>query len=148
MSWTMHHSLPDPEFDQAFYDGVPAKRLFAWIVDVIIVTTVTFALGLFTLSLLWWVWPLVFVTVDLVYRIGTIASGGATLGMRLMSIELRGPTGAYLTRGEAVVHTLLYMVAMGFVVLQAISILMIVIGARHQALHDLLIGSAAINRSR
>ena len=87
-------------------------------------------------------------TVDLIYRSATIASGSATLGMRLMNIELRGPTGARLSRGEAVLHTVLFMVAMGFVLLQLISILMIALGARHQGLHDLLIESAAINRPR
>jgi len=44
------------------------------------------------------------------------------------------------------VHTLAYMVATGFVILQLISILMMGFGARHQGLHDLLIGSVAINR--
>ena len=148
MSSHMPNPLPDPDYDHAFYDGVPAKRFFAWLVDVIIVTAITFTLGLFTLSLLWWVWPLVYITVDLIYRSATIASGSATLGMRLMNIELRGPTGARLSRGEAVLHTVLFMVAMGFVLLQLISILMIALGARHQGLHDLLIESAAINRPR
>ena len=61
MSSHMPNALPDPDYDHAFYDGVPAKRFFAWLVDVIIVTAITFTLGLFTLSLLWWVWPLVYI---------------------------------------------------------------------------------------
>jgi len=148
MSLPMSHGLPDPEYDHAFYDGVPAKRLFAWIVDVILVTATTFVLGLLTFSLLWWVWPIVYLTVDFFYRAGSIASGSATLGMRLMNLELRGPGGARFSRGEAVLHTLAYMVAAGFFILQLISIVMIALGARHQGLHDLLIGSAAINRPR
>jgi uncharacterized RDD family membrane protein YckC len=144
----MSYALPDPDHDHLFYDGVPAKRLMAWVVDVIIVTLITFALGLVTLSLLWWVWPLVYIAVDIIYRSATIAAGSATLGMRLFSIELRGPTGARLTRGEAILHSVLFMLAMGFVVLQLVSILMIALGARHQALHDLVLGTAAINRPR
>lgn len=148
MSMPMTHALPDPDHDRPFYDGVPAKRLMAWVVDVIIVTLITFALGLVTLSLLWWVWPVVYIAVDVIYRSATIAAGSATLGMRLFAIELRGPTGARLTRGEAILHSVLFMLAMGFVVLQLVSILMIALGARHQALHDLVLGTAAINRPR
>ena len=148
MSLPMSHGLPDPEYDHAFYDGVPVKRLFAWVVDVIIVTATTFLLGVLTLTLLWWVWPLVYLAVDFLYRAGSIASGSATLGMRLMNLELRGPTGAQLSRREAILHTLCYMVAAAFVILQLISIIMIALGPRHQGLHDLLLGSAALNSPR
>ena len=146
MSLPMTSALPDPDYDHAFYDGVPAKRLFAWVVDVVLVTIITFLLGLATLSALWWIWPLTFIAANFLYRAGTIAAGSATLGMRLMNIELRGPTGARLTGGEAVLHTLGYMVATGFVIVQVISIVMMAFGSRHQGLHDLIIGSAAINR--
>jgi len=92
-------ALPDPDHDHVFYDGVPAKRLFAWLVDVVIVVAITFLLGLVTLSLLWWLWPVTFITVNFIYRAGTIATGSATWGMRLMNIELRGATGARLSGG-------------------------------------------------
>lgn len=142
----MSSALPDPDYDSAFYDGVPAKRLFAWVIDVIIVTAITFLLGLLTLSLLWWVWPLVYVAVTFLYRAGTISSGSATLGMRLMNIELRNALGRRFTGGEAILHTLAFMVCTAFVVLQIISVAMMGLGSRHQGLHDLLIGSVMINR--
>lgn len=148
MTLPMSSSLPDPDYDHVYYDGVPAKRLFAWVVDVIIVTAITFVLGLVTLSLLWWVWPMVYIAVAFLYRTGTIATGSATLGMRLMNIELHGPTGARFSGGEAIVHTLTYLVCSGFVILQLISVAMMGFGARHQGLHDMLIGSTAINRPR
>lgn len=146
MSLPMPSALPDPDHDPAFYDGVPAKRLFAWVVDVVLVSLITFVLGLVTLSALWWIWPLTFIMVNFLYRAGTIAAGSATPGMRLMNLELRGATGARLSGGEAVLHTLGYMVATGFVIVQMISIVMMAFGARHQGLHDLILGSAAINR--
>jgi uncharacterized RDD family membrane protein YckC len=148
MSLTMTHALPDPDYDPAFYDGVPAKRLFAWIVDVVITVAVTLLLGLVTLSVLWWIWPITFVVVSFLYRAGTIAAGSATWGMRLMNLELRGATGQRLTGGEAVLHTLGYMVATGFLIVQLVSIGLMAFGRRHQGLHDLVIGSAAINRPR
>lgn len=146
MSLPMNTALPDPDYDRAFYDGVPAKRLFAWVIDVIVVTAISFVLGLLTLSALWWIWPVTFIAVNFLYRAGTVAAGSATWGMRVMNLELRGATGARLTGGEALLHTLGYMVATGFVILQVISIVMMAFGARHQGLHDLLIGSVAINR--
>jgi uncharacterized RDD family membrane protein YckC len=148
MSMIMSTALPDPDYDHAFYDGVPAKRLFAWVVDVLIVTVITFILGLLTLSVLWWIWPLTFIAVSFLYRAGSIAAWSATPGMRLMNIELRNSMGARFSGGEAVLHTLAFMVATGFVILQIISIVMMVLGSRHQGLHDILIGSAAINRPR
>lgn len=148
MTLPMTSALPDPDHDHVYYDGVPAKRLFAWVVDVIIVTAITFVLGLVTLSLLWWIWPMVYIAVAFLYRSATIATGSATLGMRLMNIELRGPTGARFSGGEAIVHTLTYLVCSGFVILQVISVAMMGFGARHQGLHDMLIGSTAINRPR
>jgi uncharacterized RDD family membrane protein YckC len=148
MSMIMSTAQPDPDYDHAFYDGVPAKRLFAWVVDVLIVTVITFILGLLTLSVLWWIWPLTFIAVSFLYRAGSIAAWSATPGMRLMNIELRNSMGARFSGGEAVLHTLAFMVATGFVILQIISIVMMVLGSRHQGLHDILIGSAAINRPR
>ncbi|MBF9060716.1 RDD family protein [Rhodobacterales bacterium HKCCSP123] len=144
----MSTALPDPEYDHAFYDGVPAKRLFAWLVDVLLVTVITFLMGLLTLSVLWWIWPLTFIAVSFFYRAGSIAAWSATPGMQLMNIELRNSMGGRFSGGEAVLHTLAFMVATGFVILQIISIVMMVMGSRHQGLHDLLIGSAAINRPR
>lgn len=145
MTLTMPSALPDPDYDHAYYDGVPAKRLFAWIIDVILISAMTLILGLLTLTVLLWIWPIVYFAMAFVYRWATIASGSATLGMRLMNIELRGPTGARFSTGEAALHTLAYLVCSGFGILQLISIVMMGFGSRHQGLHDLLIGSVAIN---
>jgi len=148
MSLIMSSALPDPDYDHAFYDGVPAKRLFAWLIDVVFVFAISFVLGLLTLSVLWWIWPVTFIVVNFLYRAGSIAAWSATPGMRVMNLELRNAMGGRFNGGEAMLHTLAYMVATGFVILQLISIVMMAMGARHQGLHDLLIGSAAINRPR
>jgi uncharacterized RDD family membrane protein YckC len=148
MSTVMRPALPDPDYDHAFYDGVPAKRLLAWVIDVVLVTAITVLLGLVTLSMLWWVWPLTFIAANFVYRAGSVATWSATPGMRLMNIELRNAMGARFDGGEAMLHTLAYMVATGFVILQLVSVVMMAFGPRHQGLHDLLIGAAAINRPR
>jgi uncharacterized RDD family membrane protein YckC len=150
MTHAMTHSagLPDPEYDHVFYDGVPAKRFFAWIVDVILIAAVSLILGLLTLTVLLWVWPILYFTVSFLYRSATIGTGSATLGMRLMNIELRNGLGQRLSGGKAMVHTGLYLFLSASLILQLISIGLMLASRRHQGLHDHILGSAAINRPR
>ena len=148
MSYTMNSSLPDPYHQAAFYEGVSAKRLFAWVIDVIIVTLTTVLLGVLTFGIAWFLWPVFYITVTFLYRWFTISSRSSTWGMRVMNIELRGPSGAPFSSGEAALHTLAFMVSSAFLLPQVLSILMMMLGGRGQGLHDLLIGSAAINRPR
>jgi hypothetical protein len=148
MSSTMTHpaGLPDPDYDHAFYDGVPAKRLFAWVIDVILIGVISLILGLMTLTVLLWIWPVLYLTMSFLYRSATIATGSATLGMRLMNIELRNGLGQRLSAGEAMIHTGLYLFLSASVILQLVSIGLIGASRRHQGLHDHILGSAAINR--
>jgi uncharacterized RDD family membrane protein YckC len=141
-------ALPDPDHDPAFYDGVPAKRFFAWLVDVAIISTISLILGLLTLTVLLWVWPILYMVVSFLYRAGTIGAGSATWGMRLMNLELRNALGQKFTGGEAVAHTGLYLFWSVSVILQLVSIGLIAGSRRHQGLHDHILGSAAINRPR
>lgn len=148
MTHSMTHGLPDPEYDHAFYDGIPAKRFFAWLVDVILIAVVSLILGLLTLTVLLWIWPILYLTVSFIYRAATIASGSATLGMRLMNIELRNGLGHRLNGGEAIVHTGLYLFLSASLILQLVSIGLMAASRRHQGLHDMILGSAAINCAR
>jgi uncharacterized RDD family membrane protein YckC len=145
---TQTSGLPDPDYDHAFYDGVPAKRLFAWVVDVLIIATISLVLGLLTLTVLLWVWPILYMVVAFLYRSATIASGSATLGMRLMNIEIRNGLGRRLSGGEAMAHTFCYLALSASVILQLVSIGLIAASRRHQGLHDHILGTAAINRPR
>lgn len=146
MTLAMSSALPDPRYDPAFYDGIPAKRLIAWLVDVAVITVVSLILGLLTLTLLLWVWPLLYLTVAFLYRSGTIGAWSATPGMRLMNVELRSARGLRLTRNEAMMHTGSYIFLSVSMILQLISIGLIAGSARHQGLHDHFLGTALINR--
>jgi uncharacterized RDD family membrane protein YckC len=148
MNQTMTHStgLPDPDYDHAFYDGVPAKRFFAWVVDVILIATVSLILGLLTLTVLLWIWPILYLTVSFLYRSATIGARSATIGMRLMNIELRNGLGQRFSGGEAMIHTGLYLFLSASMILQLLSIGLMAGSARHQGLHDHILGTAAINR--
>lgn len=142
----MHTTLPDPIHQSEFYSGLPAKRLFAWLIDVILVGLLTFLIGAMTFGLLWFLWPIVFVAIDFTYRWLTLSTGSATLGMRVMAVQIRNGFGEKLSSGEAALHTLVFMVCAGFALPQIASILMMLFGPSHKGLHDVILGTAAINR--
>lgn len=142
----MPSALPDPDYDAAFYDGVPAKRLFAWMIDVVLITITTVLIGILTFGLGFWLWPVFYLMTSFAYRSLTISAASATLGMRLMNIELRNAKGARLNQSEAVWHTGTYLAASLFVIIQLISAYLIVSTPRHRGLHDRFLGTAMINR--
>jgi RDD family len=148
MTAMMSTALPDPDRQSVFYDGVPTKRLMAWVADVVLIFILMLIIGVLTLTIAFWLWPLFWIATSFLYRTLTIAAGSATLGMRLMNIELRGPTGARLTGSEAMLHTAAYLISASFFLPQILSIAMMAFGPRGQSLPDLFLGSAAINRPR
>jgi uncharacterized RDD family membrane protein YckC len=140
-------NLPDPFEAPEFYDGVLPKRFLAWIVDVVLVHGATFVLGILTLTLAWWLWPLVALTLGFVYRLGTLGGGrSATWGMRLMGIELRDLRGDRFDLPSAALHTIGYYATLSFALPALASAAAMAITDRRQGLTDLVMGSAAINR--
>jgi uncharacterized RDD family membrane protein YckC len=141
--------LPDPDRDPQFYDGVPSRRLVAWIIDVLIamVLTVPVALvfGVLTLGFGFFVLPLVYAVTSFLYRTLTIAGGSSTWGMRAMGIELRRGDGSRFDLFYAVAHVAIYTVCVGMLVLQLASIVAILGTRYHQGLHDLILGTTVIN---
>ncbi len=137
--------LPDPDTHPEFYDDVPVKRLMAWVVDVVLIAIATAAISVFTLFLAPLFLPL-FLVVGFLYRWMTVSGGSATLGMRLMAIELRGADGERLDGLTAFLHVAGYTVSVITFPLQLISIVLILTTARKQGLTDMVLGTAAINR--
>ena len=140
------HGLPDPVREPDFYAGVTLKRGLAWVVD----TAITFGISVLVLpftafTALFW-WPVLWLTVDFLYRWATMARGSATWGMRLMAITIRDRDGRPLDAAVSFAHVLGYSVAMAFFPLQLVSIGVMVALRRGQGLTDLALGTAAINR--
>lgn len=142
-----HWGLPDPDTAEGFYRNVAAKRFLAWIVDTILVTALvavaipfTAFIGLFFLPFLW-------IGVSFVYRTTTIARGGATLGMAFAGIELRSAAGTAPDATLAAFHTGAYLAMTAFFPAQLVSILMMLVTPRGQGLHDMLLGTAVLNRA-
>lgn len=138
--------LPDPFSQPQFYATVPTKRLIAWVIDLVL-TVFLCALALpFTAFLGLFFWPVMLLVVGFAYRVVTLATGSATWGMRFAGVEMRANDGTRFDLSLALGHTIGYSVSFAFPVLQVVSIVMMLTGARGQGLTDTVLGTVAINR--
>lgn len=141
--------LPDPERDAQFYDGVPARRLAAWLVDALVVLAIGVPIavifGIVTLGFGFVLFPMFLIGVSFLYRTTTIAAASATWGMRAFGIELRRSDGTRFDFATAVLHTFIYTVCFSVIVLQAISCAAMA-GTRYgQGIPDIILRTTAIN---
>lgn len=141
-----YSSLPDPRTQAAFYADVPFKRLIAFFLDVLIIFALTLGFVILTLGFGVLIFALAFAVIGFLYRVGTIAAGSATWGMRLMAIELRNLQGSKLSGSEALLHTIAFYISFGVFPVQIISAVLMLTTARGQGLTDMLFGTVALNR--
>ncbi|MEL7343616.1 MAG: RDD family protein [Pseudomonadota bacterium] len=129
------------------HDDTPSKRLFAWVVDsvlIAILTAVAIPLTLFIGALFA---PLLYAMLSFVYRWVTLSLGSATLGMRLFAVSIRNVDGSPLDPTTAFLHTLGYFVSFVMFPLQLISIACMLVTPRKQGLSDQVLGTAAFNNA-
>ena len=139
-------ALPDPDLQAEFYADVALKRGLAFVIDLIVILSLVALAVLLTAFTGLFVLPVLFGTIGLAYRIVTLANGSATLGMRLMAIEFRRGDGAPFGLFEAVWHSVGFTICLLFPLLQLISGVMMLTGARGQGLPDMMLGTVALNR--
>lgn len=144
----MHLSsaLPHPDTRPEFYRGVMPKRALAWCVDMAIATIIAAMIVPFTFFLAIFFFPVLVVTVNFVYRWVSIALSGATLGMHLMALEMRGPDNGAPDQQTALLHALGTTFVLTVVPLHLISIAMIMVSDHGQSLMDKLLGTVIMNR--
>ncbi len=144
----------DPAANPELFEGVLARRLVAFIIDLIIIAIplvmaamFIFVFGLLTLGLGWmlfWLLSPLSAIWALVYFGLTLGSqSSATIGMRAMELEMRTWYGApaYFLLGA--VHTIVYWVSVSM--LTPLILLVGLFNARKRLLHDMLIGTVIIN---
>ncbi len=141
-----HTAHPDPILQEDFYADTPMKRLFAWFVDMIIIMLLSAAVVPFTAFTGVFFFPLLVLVIGFAYRVITLTGGSATIGMRLLSIQLRNQHGEKFGLGEAALHTLGYSVSMGMPLIQVVSIILMMTTSRKQGLTDIVMGSVMINK--
>lgn len=136
--------LPDPQSQAGFYADVPFKRLMAWVIDGALTFALTFLISLFTLGIGFFFFFFIWAVLGFAYRFITIAGRSATIGMRLMGIELRTGTGQRFDGMQALLHTAGTTLCFATGV-QFISVILMVVTARGQGLPDMILGTAMVN---
>jgi uncharacterized RDD family membrane protein YckC len=139
-------AYPDPIRDGHFYADVPAKRLVAWVIDTVLIAFVVAVIVPFTGFLALFFLGGLYLVVNFLYRWIGIARHSATIGMRIMGIELRDAQGYRLDSVTAFAHVLGYTLSVAFVVPQLISLLLMGFTRRGQGLSDHVLGTVMINR--
>lgn len=140
--------------DTRAYDGVRSRRIFAFLIDYLIVAvlSIPFAilvalLGLLTFGLGWMLFSVLVPFVALAYIWNTL--GGphqATTGMQMMGIRLDRLDGRPIDGLTAVVHSVLFWA--GNVLLTPLILLVTLVTDRKRTLHDLLLGTVVTRAER
>ena len=136
------------------YDGVRSRRVFAFLIDYLIVALLLIPfgilvalLGLLTLGLGWALFGILAPVVALIYVWSTLGGPNqATTGMRMMGIRLERLDGQSVDGMLAIVHSVLFWA--GNAVLTPLILLVTLFNARKRTLHDLLLGTVVIRADR
>ena len=144
----------DPATQPELFDGVLSRRVVAFIIDfiilaipVVLVAMFIFAFGIVTLGLgfaLYWLLPPGTVIWALLYFGGTLGGpNSATVGMRVMDLEMRTWYGApaYFVLGA--VHAVVFWVTVSMIT--PLILLVCLFNDRRRCLHDMLVGTVVIN---
>jgi uncharacterized RDD family membrane protein YckC len=131
-------------------DGVLTRRVFAFLIDALIVallcipvSIVIFFLGIFTLGLGWLLYAVMFPAIAMVYVAFTM--GGeeqSTVGMRANDIRIARLDGARIDPMTALVHSVLFWA--GNVLLTPLVLLVTLFSDQKRTLHDLLLGTIIV----
>jgi uncharacterized RDD family membrane protein YckC len=146
----------DPWAEPGLFRGVLVRRVFAFLIDLIvlsipvIVACVFIAVfGLVTLGLGWalfWLVSPASVIWALIYYGATLGGPhSATIGMRTMDLEMRTWYGAPCHFVLGAVHPVLFWVSVSF--LTPFILLVWLFNSRRRLLHDIVLGTVVINSS-
>ena len=136
------------------YDGVRTRRVFAFLLDYLIVAILlipfailVFFLGLLTLGLAWSLFAILGPAVALLYIWNTLGGPNqATTGMKVMGIRLDRLDGRPVDGLTAVVHSVLFWA--GNVLLSPLILLVTLFTDRKRTVHDLLLGTVVTRSDR
>lgn len=153
-----HGPAPDPLDHPELYEGIVLRRIFAHLLDLIVILILIGAvglllivLGLLTFGLLWI--PLVFLGIATPLAYDTLQVGGprsASLGMRAFRLEVRSWTGARPPRPQALLRAVLFW-GMGYYTATLLMWLLLgfaLFNARRRCLHDYFSGTVVIRSAR
>jgi uncharacterized RDD family membrane protein YckC len=144
----------DPVANPELFEGVMSRRVIAFVIDVFVISVpvmfvaififvfglVTLGFGFFLYLLLW---PATIIWALFYYGVTFGSPASATIGMRVMDLEMRTWYGspAYFVLGA--VHALVYWISVS--VLTPLILLVGFFNERRRLLHDILVGTVIIN---
>jgi uncharacterized RDD family membrane protein YckC len=144
----------DPAINPELFEGVLPRRVLAFIIDAVIIalpillaTIFIVILGLVTFGLGWllfWLWsPAAAIWAICYYGFTFGSPASATIGMRVMDLEVRTWYGApaYFVLGAA--HALVFWISVSF--LTPLILLVALFNNRRRLLHDMVVGTIVIN---
>ena len=146
----------DPNTNPELFEGVLARRFLAFIIDAVIIavpvllaTIFIVILGLVTFGLGWllfWLWSPAAIIWAICYYGFTFGSpASATIGMRVMDLEMRSWYGApaYFVLGAA--HAVVFWISVSF--LTPLILLVALFNDRRRLLHDMVVGTIVVNNA-
>jgi len=159
-AWRSDGGVPphafDPWLQPELFRGVLTRRVFAFLIDIVVLAipvilaclfiavfgVVTLGLGW---ALFWLVSPASVIWALIYYGASLGGPHSATLGMRVMDLELRTWYGApsYCVLGA--MHAVLFWISVS--VLSPLVLLVGLFNGRRRLLHDILLGTVVINSS-
>ena len=144
----------DPATNPELFEGVLARRVVAFMIDFLVISVpivlgamFIFAFGIVTLGLGWalyWLLPPPSVVWAIVYFGVTLGGArSATVGMRIMDLEMRTWYGApaYFVLGA--VHAIAFWFSVSF--FTPFVLLVAFFNERRRLLHDIVLGTVVIN---
>ncbi|MDO6963759.1 RDD family protein [Rhizobium alvei] len=145
---------PSPETSPYAYDGLLTRRVMAFIIDYMIIlllmipaAVIVFVLGIATLGLAFYLFPILFFIVAGLY-FGLSLSGPfqASLGMRTMDVRMIRDDGGPIDFATAILHLVTFWILNSL--LTPFILLVGLFTDRKRLLHDILIGTTTIRASR
>jgi uncharacterized RDD family membrane protein YckC len=146
----------DPLLQPELFRGVLTRRVIAFLIDLVVISVPVIlgylfiaVFGLITLglgwALFWLAWPATVIWALIYYGASLGGPHSATMGMRVMDLELRTWYGApsYFVLGAT--HAVLFWVSISF--LTPFVLLVGLFNGRRRLLHDIVLGTVVINSS-
>jgi uncharacterized RDD family membrane protein YckC len=150
-----HHAF-DPDLEPELFRGVLTRRVVAFLIDLVVLSVPVIlgyafiaVFGLLTLGLgwvlFWLAWPASVIWAIVYYGASLGGPHSATIGMRVMDLELRTWYGApgYFVLGA--MHAVLFWVSVSF--LSPLVVLVGLFNSRRRLLHDFVLGTVVVNNS-
>jgi uncharacterized RDD family membrane protein YckC len=150
---TMRPALPDPETAPELFEGILARRVFAFLIDLVVMGTMILAFslvgliaGFLTFGLAWLALIFVIPATIVLYYGATLGSPRrATMGMQMMDIVLTPTRGQPLDGWMAIIHAAVFWLTTW--ISWPLSLLFALFTPRRQMIHDLVTGTLMVRRS-